>query len=103
LLSRLPACAFGVILGWVIGHAAAWRPGASFPPAPTASPAPAEYRVDAAPCRVPRRVAACGHWSSKVQQRPPPTLRPPSSIANVYFDAERWDDAIEWYERALVD
>jgi len=94
--------AFGVILGWVIGSQQLGRTGA-------AAPAPQASAASAAP-------ASGGATGG----RTPPTLDQPRvnqlsatiandaknvtavvQLANVYFDAERWSDAISWYEKAL--
>ena len=85
---------FGIILGWVIGTQQARRPGPGRRPLPP----PASGRRSAH-----RRLG-----STKVgpgaqhdpQERPQePTRR--FSSATLYFDAERWDDAIKWYQTAL--
>jgi tetratricopeptide (TPR) repeat protein len=84
---------FGVILGWVIGTQQA-APGAPAPAAPAESPSQAarqppaldEARVQALTARI---------------QNEPRNARLAVELANLYFDAERWDDAIVWYEKSL--
>ena len=83
--------AFGVILGWVIGAQQLGRATAAAPAAgqPAARQAPAldQARVDQLTATVngdPKNTTAL------VQ------------LANVYFDAERFTDAIGWYEKALA-
>jgi tetratricopeptide (TPR) repeat protein len=84
---------FGVLLGWVIATQQA-RPGA--PPAAQAAPA-----QTAAPTQAPvldeGRVQALTTIINSDPQNEDAVLQ----LANTYFDAERWDDAIQWYERAL--
>jgi cytochrome c-type biogenesis protein CcmH/NrfG len=98
---------FGIILGWVIGTQQATRRGATAvqlqPSAPAAAPAP----------------AATGDAAAGATRQPPPldegkvqSLQtiiksdPKNAgahiqLANTYFDAERYADAIKWYEEGL--
>ena len=89
--------AFGLIAGWVIGtQQATLRPGGSPPasttastPAPVASPPPAlldESKVTA---------------FKSVAEREPSSAAPRVQLANLYFDAERYQEAIKWYDEAL--
>jgi len=99
ILYTLAGMCFGVILGWVMGTQQ--RPG----PAPVAQVAAG---------------AAQGAQAGAGSQRQPPALDEAKvqalttilssdprnagaaiQLANVYFDAERWDDAIGWYLKAL--
>jgi tetratricopeptide (TPR) repeat protein len=87
---------FGVMLGWVIGVQQAGHGTLVAPPASAAPPAPAaaarqppaldEGRVQALAARI---------------KAEPTDAGVALELANVYFDAERWDDAIVWYEKAL--
>ncbi len=89
---------FGLILGWVLaaqqmtplrpGSTAAVQPGTT-PSAGVAQGQPGA--VDEARVRelVSKVNSAPGDAEAAVQ------------LANLYFDAERWNDAIQWYERAL--
>jgi tetratricopeptide (TPR) repeat protein len=87
--------AFGLIAGWIIGtQQAAPRPAA--PPTQAAAPAqnPATPRaaiLDDA------KVTAL----KSVAERQPTNAQPRAELANLYFDAERYDDAINWYQEAL--
>ena len=79
---------FGVLLGWVIATQQAERP------APVAAPTQET--------RQPRqldegRVQAL----TTIINSDPKNESALVQLANTYFDAERWDDAIQWYERAL--
>jgi len=88
---------FGLVAGWVIGsQQAAVRAPA---PAPQASTAPAS---SAAPTRAAAldetRVTAL----KSVAEQQPSNAKPRVELGNLYFDAERYDDAIKWYVEALT-
>jgi tetratricopeptide (TPR) repeat protein len=85
---------FGVILGWVI---ASQQPREAA--APAAAPAAAEAPAEREPPPLDE---------SRVQQLMATVKNEPrnadahAQLGNTYFDAERWDDAIQWYERSLA-
>lgn len=89
---------FGVILGWIIGTQQALR---ARPASTVAASAPTSQA--AAPAR-----QAPPLDEAKVQQLTELVTNDPKNavatvqLADAYFDAERWDDAITWYERALA-
>ena len=96
--------AFGVILGWVIGSQQLGRTGT----APTAQPpvaqsAPATGGGNAAGGRAAPVLdqARVDQLNATIQGNPK-DVSAVVQLANVYFDAERWPDAISWYERALT-
>lgn len=89
---------FGVIVGWILGsqQSAGFAP----PPAAASAAAPAAAgeggRPPAAPldeARARELVAA----ASNAPDDPAPRVQ----LGNLYFDAERYTDAVEWYEQAL--
>jgi cytochrome c-type biogenesis protein CcmH/NrfG len=83
---------FGLIAGWVIGgQQAAQRQ----PPVPAATAAPA-----ANPAPRPLDEAAVTAYRS-VADREPTNAAPRVQLGNLYFDAERYADAITWYTEAL--
>jgi tetratricopeptide (TPR) repeat protein len=87
---------FGLIAGWIIGsQQAAQRPAAA--PAPAAAAA-----STAAP---PSRAAVVDEAQvtalKSVAEREPANAAPRTQLGNLYFDAERYDDAIKWYEEAV--
>lgn len=87
---------FGLIAGWVIGsQQAAVRPGAP-PPAAATSPAPG----GAAPTAALLDEAKVNAFKS-MAEREPSNSSPRVQLGNLYFDAERYDDAIKWYGEAL--
>lgn len=84
---------FGVILGWVI---ASQQPREALAPAPSAAAAAAPTERQPPPLD-----------EGRVQQLMATVKNEPRNagahveLGNTYFDAERWDDAILWYERAI--
>src|SRR4029434_5441489 len=86
----------GIILGWVIGTQQARRPGASAPAA-ASQPATGGTAQQQAPRLDEGRVQAL----NTILQSDPKNVNATIQLGNVYFDAERWDDAIKWYQKAL--
>jgi len=88
--------AFGLIAGWIIGTEQV-KPAA--PPAPQAAAAPASAGasgtraaiVDEAKVNALKAIAA----------KDPANAKPRIELGDLYFDAERYDDAITWYEQAV--
>ena len=96
--------AFGVILGWVIGSQQLGRTG-TVPAAqpPVAQSAPATGGGTAAGGRAAPVLdqARVDQLNATIKGNPK-DVSSVVQLANVYFDAERWPDAISWYERALA-
>jgi tetratricopeptide (TPR) repeat protein len=95
--------AFGVILGWVIGAQQLGRtaPSSAAPPQTSQSAAPAGQPAAggrAAPTLDQVRV---DQLTSAINTDPKNTTAI-VQLANVYFDAERFTDAISWYEKAVA-
>ena len=91
--------AFGVILGWVIGSQQLGRIAtvpAAAPVQQSAAPAPQSGRQ--APALDQGKV---DQLTAAVNSNPKDTTSL-VQLANVYFDAERFTDAISWYEKALA-
>jgi tetratricopeptide (TPR) repeat protein len=89
---------FGLLAGWVIGsHQAspaqppAAASAAASPGAPSGQPAPQAALLDEAKVNAFKAIA----------EREPQNAKPRIELANLYFDAERYDDAIKWYGEAL--
>jgi tetratricopeptide (TPR) repeat protein len=89
---------FGVIVGWILGNQQS--AGVTATAAPTTAAAPAATgeggRAPAAPLdenRAKELVAA----ASGAPSDPAPRVE----LGNLYFDAERYPEAVEWYEQAL--
>jgi tetratricopeptide (TPR) repeat protein len=95
--------AFGVILGWVIGAQQLGRATAT----PAAAPVQQQSAAPAAgPAGGGRQAPALDQ--ARVDQLTATVNSDPKNttaivqLANVYFDAERFTDAISWYEKALA-
>jgi tetratricopeptide (TPR) repeat protein len=88
--------AFGLIAGWIIGTQQA---------APRPAPAPAQAAAAPAPNAPSERAAILDETKVKalksVAEQQPSNAQPRAELANLYFDAERYDDAITWYQAAL--
>ncbi|OLC79030.1 MAG: hypothetical protein AUH72_15100 [Acidobacteria bacterium 13_1_40CM_4_65_8] len=84
---------FGLIAGWIIGsQQAVTRPAAAPPVAPASgSGATRAAILDEAQVNALKSVAA----------RETSNATPRVQLGNLYFDAERYDDAIKWYEEAV--
>ena len=87
--------AFGLIAGWVIGtqQASVRTPAAT----PVASAAPAGDAEPRAALLDETKVNAL----KAVAERDAANPKPRVELANLYFDAQKFDDAIKWYEAAL--
>lgn len=90
---------FGIILGWVLGTQVGQRPPA---------PAPAAQQQAAAPQQAtPQQGQPPALDEARVQQlttilnSDPGNTDAQVQLANTYFDAERWSDAIKFYEQAI--
>jgi len=96
---------FGIILGWVIGTQQAGRRNAAPVQLQSAAPAAAPAAGDAAAGGT-RQPPALDE--GKVQslltiiKSDPKNVGAHVQLANTYFDAERYPDAIKWYEEALT-
>jgi len=91
--------AFGLIAGWVIAtEQATSRPPVA--PAPQAEAAPADSPSGSA-----SRAALLDEAQVKalktVAEREPSNAKTRVDLGNLYFDAEKYDDAIKWYVEAL--
>jgi tetratricopeptide (TPR) repeat protein len=93
---------FGLIAGWIIGsQQARLTPAAPAPRAAeaTAAPAPAGGAgARPAPALDEARVRTL----RETIEQDPKNAGALTDLANVYFDADRFEDAIAWYERALA-
>ena len=91
--------AFGLIAGWIIGaEQAPSRAPAAGPAQAAAATAPA---ADPAGTRAAVLDEAQVNALKSVADRDPSNAKPRAQLANLYFDAERYDDAIKWYSEAV--
>jgi tetratricopeptide (TPR) repeat protein len=89
--------AFGLIAGWIIGTQQA-APRIAPPPTQAAAAAPPQNATSPrAAILDDAKVTAL----KSVAERQPTNAQPRVELANLYFDAERYDDAISWYQEAL--
>jgi tetratricopeptide (TPR) repeat protein len=89
---------FGLIAGWIIGNQQAIRqPGAATAAAAPAAAAPAGNGTPRAAVLDDAQVKAL----TSVAEREPSNEKARIDLANLYFDAERYDDAIKWYTDAV--
>lgn len=86
---------FGVILGWVIGAQQANVRSAVVPPAASAAPAQTGER------QPPPLDEARVQSLMTIVKNDPKNAGAAAQLANTYFDAERYEDAIKWYEESL--
>jgi tetratricopeptide (TPR) repeat protein len=91
--------AFGTILGWVIGTQQARRPAA--PAAETTTAASSQTAGGGTTRQPPPLDQARVTELQKTVTTNPKNVDALVQLGNTYFDAERWDDAIGWYKRAL--
>jgi cytochrome c-type biogenesis protein CcmH/NrfG len=88
---------FGLIAGWIIGsQQATARPGAA-PVAATAAATPGSGGGTPAAVLDENKVKAL----TTVAEQQPENAQPRVELGNLYFDAERYADAIKWYSEAL--
>lgn len=90
---------FGLIIGWVLGSQQTARTVRQA--APVAQAAPAQTQQQSAPQPVPvdeARVKALETVAAQNAKDPQPRVQ----LGNMYFDAERFPDAIKWYEQAIA-
>jgi tetratricopeptide (TPR) repeat protein len=83
---------FGLIAGWVIGaQQATSRAPQTAPQAAQASPTASAPVLDLAKVKVLEDAAG----------REPSNAEPRVELGNLYFDAERYEDAVRWYQEGL--
>jgi tetratricopeptide (TPR) repeat protein len=88
---------FGIILGWVIGSQQTRTSGAASTAAPAAQAAQSGNTQRQAPPLDEAKVQSL----TTILQSDPNNADAALQLANAYFDAERWNDAISWYERTV--
>jgi cytochrome c-type biogenesis protein CcmH/NrfG len=93
----LAGVAFGLIAGWVIGTQQATTRAPIAAPAQTSAPAAGGSGGTQAALLDEAQVTAL----KNVATREPSNAQPRAQLANLYFDAERYDDAVTWYSEAL--
>ena len=89
---------FGLIAGWIIGSQQAMvRPAPASAPQAAAAPAAGTAPSTRAAVLDETKVNAL----KTVAERETSNAKPRVELGNLYFDAERYDDAIKWYSEAV--
>jgi len=94
---------FGIILGWVIGTQQAGRQAAAVVQMQQAqqAPAPAADAQGTAPKQPPALDDAKVQGLMTILKNDPNNAGARVQLGNAYFDAERYPEAIKWYEEGL--
>jgi len=89
---------FGVLVGWIVGSQQGAAPRQAAPAAQAQQPrAPAaQGQKTAAPLDEARAASL-----KQTADREPANARVRAELGNVYFDAERFEDAARWYEDSI--
>ena len=101
IATGLAGIVFGLIAGWIIGSQQTTLgtvPGAA--PSAAAAPAPAASSAAPAPAAAvldQNKVKAL----STIAEQQPSSPQPRIDLGNLYFDSERYTDAIKWYGDAF--
>ena len=96
LIFGISGTLFGLLVGWIIGSQQAGRPVPGAPPA--AQSAPAAAGAQPAPPPLDLQRAAALEQQAKAN---PKDAAVRAELGNLYFDGERFDLALPWYEAAL--
>jgi cytochrome c-type biogenesis protein CcmH/NrfG len=97
IVFALAGVAFGLIAGWVIGTQQTTPRPPTAPAQATAAEPPAETTGTRAALLDEAQVTAL----KSVAGREPSNARPRAQLGNLYFDAERYTEAIQWYGEAV--
>ena len=101
---KLDSIAFAVA-GMVFGLLAGWVVGAQYATTRSVAPVAAAAPPAAAPAAPPPPAAPINDADvAKLRQQAeaePASAAPRVALGNLYFDAERYDEAVKWYEEAL--
>jgi tetratricopeptide (TPR) repeat protein len=93
---------FGIILGWVIGtEQAGKRAGTVVQMQSAAAPQPAPSAAAPAANQPPPLDDAKVQGLMTIIKSDPNNAGAHVQLANTYFDAQRYDDAIKWYEQSI--
>ena len=94
----LAGMVFGLLAGWVIGAQYATTRAVPLAVAAPAGPATAQQTQPPAP---PPLNEGDVEKYRKLAEADPRSVAPRVALANLYFDAERYSDAVTWYEAAM--
>jgi cytochrome c-type biogenesis protein CcmH/NrfG len=89
---------FGLIVGWILGSQQTTQSNRAVPPPTEQTAAPAGGATTSPPATLDQnRVQSLTTAAENDPKDPEPRIQ----LGNAYFDAERYTDAIAWYESAL--
>jgi tetratricopeptide (TPR) repeat protein len=89
---------FGLLVGWILGSQSGRRAPDAPPAAPPAAPAPPSSGAPATP---PALDQARVDDLTRRAEGAPRDAAVRAELGNLYFDAERYADAIRWYQASL--
>ena len=89
---------FGILIGWIVGSQHAGPPASAAAPSSASTGSSASGRASSAPPTLDVQRASELERTANAQ---PSNAAVRVELANVYFDAERFDLAVPWYEAAL--
>jgi tetratricopeptide (TPR) repeat protein len=92
---------FGLIAGWIIGSQQALQTPRPIAPALAQQAAPAAGASGSPATRAAVLDETQVNALKGVAEREPRNAGPRAQLGNLFFDAERYDDAIKWYTDAL--
>jgi len=101
---KLDSIAFA-LAGMVFGLLAGWVIGAQYATTRTAAPVAAAAPQAAPPQQAPTAAALDESQVASLRQQAesnPSNAAPRVALGNLYFDAERYDEAVKWYEEAIT-
>jgi cytochrome c-type biogenesis protein CcmH/NrfG len=91
---------FGLIVGWVLGSQQATANARTAAPVAQSAPAPQQQQA-AAPQATPLDPDRVKALENTASQNPKDTTSR-VQLGNMYFDAEQYPQAIQWYEQAIA-
>jgi len=93
---------FGLIVGWIIGSQQGGPSRFASSPAVVQQAAPAQGQAAAPQAQAPRPLdEAEAQRLQAVAQQNPADAKTRVALGNLYFDVERYSEAIAWYQQAL--
>ena len=95
----LAGMVFGLLAGWVIG--AQYATTRAVPPVAAAAAAASAAPAPAQPAAPPPLNQADVEKYRAQADADPTSVAPRIALANLYFDAERYTDAVTWYKAAM--
>ncbi len=101
VLAVAGAC-FGLIVGWVLGSQQAGPARSAAAPAAVQQAAPAQGQAATPQAQAPRQLDQAEVQRLQAAAEKNPTDPTPRVVlGNLYFDADRYADAVVWYQQAL--